>query len=176
MKKTITILAAIALLLSLAATANAQTRNYRDPGYKGSISLTDQYLVFLGLETSHGYMFDSNNYLGAGANYSFPLVKGKVRPNCLTTFVDYHRYMSDSPSSLVLGAKAGYMFMLGKENNANDGDPYGSFYAEPNVGWSWTLGNGCGLTASVGAALYTKSQSSGNEFLAMPKLTVGFEF
>ena len=176
MKKAFKILAAAALLLSLAATANAQSQNYRDPGYKGSVSLTDQYLVFFGFETSHGYMFDVNNYLGAGANYSFPLVKGRIRPNALTTFVDYHRYMSDNFNSLVLGIKAGYMFMVGLKDNANDSDPYGSIYAEPNIGWSWMLGNGCGLTATLGAALYTKSQSSGNEFLAMPKLTIGFEF
>lgn len=191
MKKAFKILAAAALLLSLGATADAQTKNFRNPGYKGSISLTDQFYVLLGVETSHGFMLDNQNYLGLGANLSGSMLlmgDGKDfwdgRPVILGTFVDYHRYMSKNPSSLVLGAKAGYIYLWLNGAHSPGVDPAmysgkdsgGALFFEPNIGWSWTLRSGNGLTATLGAALYTESQSSGIEFLAMPKLTIGFEF
>ena len=62
----------IALLMGAASLcADAQTKTeipaYRQKGYSGSVSFTNQYLVWLGFDTSHGYMFNEHHYLGGGA-------------------------------------------------------------------------------------------------------------
>ena len=55
-----------AVLAVVSFSALAQTHDYRSKGYKGSVSITDQLGVWVGAETSHGFMFDRHNYLGVG--------------------------------------------------------------------------------------------------------------
>ena len=59
------VLLAGVLIVTSCIGASAQN-DYRSKGYKGSVSITDHYGVWLGSETSHGYMFNRNIYLGAG--------------------------------------------------------------------------------------------------------------
>lgn len=63
------IIALIALCGSL--TMSAQESSPRSAGYRGSLTLTDQYLAIIGFETSHGYMFNEHHYLGAGVGGFF---------------------------------------------------------------------------------------------------------
>ena len=79
--------------------------DYRDKGYKGSVSITDQFGVFVGAETSHGYMFDRHNYLGVGVGgFVFP---NSSHPTFMNVFVDYHNFLSNKASTPLLGLKAG---------------------------------------------------------------------
>lgn len=49
--------------LSPGGESFAQSGNGRTAGYHGNVMVTDHLGVFVGLETSHGYMFDKHNYL-----------------------------------------------------------------------------------------------------------------
>ena len=54
-----------------ALTMSAQESSPRSAGYRGSVTLTDQYFVIVGFDTSHGYMFNEHHYLGAGVGGFF---------------------------------------------------------------------------------------------------------
>lgn len=181
MKKSFKLLAAATLLLSLGATAaNAQTKEFRDPGYKGSIYVGgsfvpgDKVTFFPSVGISQGYMFGDQFYIGAGLQYDF-LKKAQT-----SAFADFQYFTSDSPNSVVLGLKAGATGAWSKDKRASDpADAKGKlhiekawFFATPSVGYSWTLDNGCGLTTSLGAALNFKNK----DFNLTPQLTVAFEF
>lgn len=152
---------------------SAQTKDFRTPGYKGSVSLIDQYGVWAGLETSHGVMFDRHIYLGLGSSVSvcLPELDGGNTPVFGNLFVDFQGYILDRKSTPVLGYKAGFMKTFNmKESNTN------AVFIEPNVGWSWIMKNGCGFTTSIGAAVYKALGPSTNNFVTMPKLSLTFEF
>ena len=183
MKKTSKLLAAASLLLILGASAaNAQTREFRDPGYKGSVYVGGNLLTggekvtfFPSIGTSQGYMFGDQFYLGAGLQYDF-LKKAQT-----SAFADIQYFTSDSPNSLVLGLKAGVTGAWSKDKLASaPADAKGKLHVEkawafvtPSVGYSWTLDNGCGLTAAVGTAVNFKK---GEKVNFAPQLTVAFEF
>ena len=183
MKKSFKLLAAAALLLTIGATAaNAQTNEFRDPGYKGSVYVGGNLLTggekvtfFPSIGTSHGYMFGDQLYVGAGLQYDF-LQKPQT-----SAFADIQLFTSDSPNSFVVGLKAGATGAWSKAKLATDpADAKGKLHMEkvwafitPSVGYSWTLDNGCGLTASIGSALNFKK---GEKLNFTPQLTVAFEF
>ena len=56
----------VGALAVVSCFVSSAQNDYRSKGYKGSVSITDHYGVWLGAETSHGYMFNRNIYLGAG--------------------------------------------------------------------------------------------------------------
>ena len=69
------VLFAAVLLLTCAsfvwgASASDRKDIRRAAGYRGSVSFTNQYLVWLGFDTSHGWMFDEHHYLGGGAGFA----------------------------------------------------------------------------------------------------------
>lgn len=163
-------------MLLACVSVSAQTGNFRSPGYKGSISIIDQYGVWAGLETSHGVMLDRHNYLGAGMSASICLPDlGDKAPVFATFFADYQNYLRDSKSTPVLGIKAGYMTALNKEKTSGWNFTK-AVYAEPSVGWSWGLRNGCGFTTNLGAAMYKPIGDATKNFVVMPKLSFTFEF
>ena len=91
----------------------AQSGNGRTAGYHGNVMVTDHLGVFVGLETSHGYMFDKHNWLGGGINvFVFPDTN---LPTYMNVFVDYHNYLKER-SSLVLGMKAGWSHAFNYDN------------------------------------------------------------
>ena len=183
MKKTSKLLAAASLLLVLGASAaNAQTSEFRDPGYKGSVYVGGNLLTggekasfFPSIGTSHGYMFGDQFYLGAGLQYDF------LKKPQTSAFADLQYFTSDSPNSLVLGLKAGVAGAWSKDKLASaPADAKGKLHVEkawafvtPSVGYSWTLDNGCGLTAAVGTAVNFKK---GEKVNFAPQLTLAFEF
>ncbi|MBR0532079.1 MAG: hypothetical protein IJJ96_05670 [Bacteroidales bacterium] len=162
-----------AALAVVSFSAMAQTRDYRGKGYKGSVSITDQLGVFVGAETSHGYMFDRHNYLGVGAGgFVFP---NSSHPTFLNIFVDYHNFLLDKASTPILGLKAGGSHSFYNNGNIKFNN---AVVIEPSTGWSWGLKSGNGLTLGLGAALYIPVSESmtDQKVLPMPKLSFGFEF
>lgn len=159
-------------------SALAQTHDYRGKGYKGSVSITDQYGVFVGVETSHGIMFDRHNYLGVGVGgFIFP---NSDHPTFMNTFLDYHNFLSNKASTPVLGLKAGgsHCFNYEGGNGLTEVKFKNAVVIEPSAGWSWGLKSGNGLTLGLGAALYMPVGESRTDkkVLPMPKLSFGFEF
>jgi len=171
MKRTITVLFALIMAASLSF---AQSGNSRFRGYQGNIMITDHLGVFIGLETSHGYMFDKHNYLGAGiGGFIFP---NESHPTYMNTFVDYHHYLKEQ-NSLVLGVKAGWSHAFNYAGNS--GIQYGNgILLEPNIGWSWLFKSGKGLFAGLGLAMIIPVGDSRTDWkvLPMPKISLGFEF
>ena len=142
--------------------------------YRGSISLTDQYLFWVGFDTSHGWMFDEHHYLGGGVG--FATVPDGFWPTIAHVFVDYSAYILKRPSTPTAGVKAGYMMsfgVLGDQRPLNDFGEMSVFEIEPNVGWSWAFNGDLGMRLSIGATVLVGSQWT---TAVMPKLSVGFEF
>ena len=158
------VLLAGVLILTSCIGASAQN-DYRSKGYKGSVSITDHYGVWLGAETSHGYMFNRNIYLGAGiGGYIFP--NGTENPYFGEAFLDFHSYL-----------KTG--FMHGFDFEKKDGMTLeNGLFLEPNVGWSWGLRSGQGFTIGLGGKVIAPlgDKRTDKKALLMPKISFGFEF
>ena len=167
----------LAGVLILASFIGASAQNdYRSKGYKGGVSITDHFGVFVGAETSHGYMFNRNVYLGAGiGGYIFP--NGTENPYFGEAFLDFHSYLRDKKGTPVVGLKTGYMHGFDYENKGGMKLQNGLF-VEPNVGWSWGLRSGHGLTISLGGKVIAPlgDKRTDQKTLFMPKLSFGFEF
>ena len=81
-------------MLLTAAVAFGQgkdAKSFRQTGYKGSVLYTNHYLVWQGVETSHGYMFNEHHYLGAGAGFMLAPIDNV--PTFGRGFVDYNAYI-----------------------------------------------------------------------------------
>ena len=168
------LLAGVLIVVSFIG-ASAQN-DYRSQGYKGSVSITDHFGVFVGAETSHGYMFNRNVYLGAGiGGYIFP--NGTENPSFGEAFLDFHSYLRNKKGTPVVGLKTGYMHGFDYENKGGMKLQNGLF-VEPNVGWSWGLRSGHGLTVGLGGKVIAPlgDKRTDQKALFMPKLSIGFEF
>lgn len=163
------IIAVIALCGSL--TMSAQGTSPRSAGYKGSVTLTDQYFVIVGFETSHGYMFNEHHYLGAGVGGFF--IPTDNLPRFGQVFVDYRAYLSDKPSTMVLGVKAGFCHAF----KTNDGNHHGYSFmnaatVEPSLGWIWGGKKGDGFGISLGGQVFAHK----DDVSILPKLNFFYEF
>lgn len=107
MKKFLTQVAITLIILCGSLTMSAQESLPRSTGYRGSVTLTDQYFVIVGFETSHGYMFNEHHYLGAGVGGFF--IPTDNLPRFGQVFADYRAYLSDRSSTMVAGVKAGFV-------------------------------------------------------------------
>jgi hypothetical protein len=167
--------------LLLCSVVFGQNKDFRGPGYKGSVSVTDQYGVFVGLETSHGVMLNRNHYLGVGAG-AFVFPDGKGYPSFAEAFVDYTAYILDKKSTPVAGLKAGYTRALNFGSKVNGFENKYSFEQgaslQPMIGWNWGFNNGCGFTVAAGAnVVLPLGQNKGTKPLyALPKISFTFEF
>ena len=148
---------------------------YRAKGYRGSVSITDQYVVWIGFDTSHGYMFNEHHYLGAGVGLF--LAPTGFFPLFGHTFIEYNAYILKRASTPTAGIKVGFMGFLGE---MDPGITLYSWYLqksaelEPNIGWSWAFNEDMGIRLSLGAAIFILPQWE--DILAMPKLTIAFDF
>ena len=169
------VLLAGVLIVTSCIGASAQN-DYRSKGYKGSVSITDHYGVWLGAETSHGYMFNRNIYLGAGiGGYIFP--NGTENPYFGEAFLDFHSYLRNKKGTPVVGLKTG--FMHGFDFEKKDGMTLeNGLFVEPNVGWSWGLRSGPGVTIGRGGTGIAPlgDKRTDKKALLMPKISFGFEF
>ena len=170
------LLAAVLLLTCASFVWGASASDRKDirraAGYRGSVSFTNQYLVWLGFDTSHGWMFDEHHYLGGGAGFA---TVPNGWPTIAHAFVDYSAYILKRPSTPTAGIKAGCMMAVGVLGDQNPFEDFGKsvFEMEPNVGWSWAFSKDLGMHLSIGATILVNSQWTA---AVMPKLSVGFEF
>ena len=153
------ILAVLVIVFAFSANAFSQIPSFREKGYKGSVTYSNMYLVrYNGVETSHGYMFNENHYLGGGAGAYYT-------PDGLDS----------NAIALVVGLKLGY---------AKPVFPYLSNYhyleMEPNVGWSWGLNSGNGLTLTLGTYSLTSIVKGYGEISIaiklLPRMCLSYEF
>lgn len=175
--KTWNVFGALLVMLSLfGAVSHAQTISGRKPGYRGSIAVTDNLGVFVGAETSHGYLFDAHNYLGIGIG-GFILPNGTGNPVFGNAFLDYRYYLKDKPGTLVLGVKSGYSHAFTYDKDSGVAFRNG-ILLEPTVGWCWGLKNGCGFSLGLGLTMIAPLGESRTDkkVLPLPKLAIGFEF
>lgn len=181
MKKLKTLIAVLAIF-TISIIANAQETNqipsYRHQGYMGNVSISDLHFYFIGLDTSHGYMFNEHHYLGAGveACISVPVMEDlwvfMVEP-----FVEYKAFFLKRKSTPTASMRAGYAY-----GNTYITDPELSFLSfafdghelalTPSLGWDWGMKNGKGLNLSVGALIMTDFKT----IFATPKISFGFNF
>ncbi|MCQ2173938.1 MAG: hypothetical protein MJY61_02255 [Bacteroidales bacterium] len=169
MKKVLFPIAAALLLLSYRPAYGRE----RDNGYRGSVSFSNIVFVFCGVETSHGYMFDGHHYLGAGVGI---LTTPFTRPLAFlgSIFADYHAYWFDRKSTPTAGIKVGYMCSFPDTGN------FQNLIIEPDIGWSWLLESGRGLTLTFGAFIVPEetriTETSSFPVTVIPCLRFGFEF
>lgn len=93
-------------MLSVCFIADAQVPTFRARGYKGNVSYTNQYFVWQGIETSHGYMFNFHHYLGGGVG-AFLAPVDDVPPAFAYAFADYTAYFLNKKSTPFAGIKVG---------------------------------------------------------------------
>ncbi len=173
MKKTLTLILSVLLLMTF-SVCKGQGKNetlHRTAGYKGSVSFTNQ-LVFIGLDTSHGYMFNSHHYLGGGAG--FFIMPFDSAPAFGRVFADYKAYIMKRNSTPTAGLQAGYSMAL-KDLSGNTFQK--AFEVSPHIGWNWAFNEKVGLDLSIGASLFVHG-SAGNTTVTrpMPKISIGIEF
>ena len=168
------LLLATLAMLALTFTLRAQEHNYRSPGYKGNVAYTNSFLYWNGLDTSHGYMFNEHHYLGGGAGV-YMILFGNTLPTMVHAFVDYHAYWFKRKSTPVAGMKLGYSHSV---HPANENQHWVEI--EPNIGWSWGLKSGYGLTLTLGAKIVTTpitlTENSSLPVSVLPTLAFAFEF
>lgn len=152
----------------------SQEHNYRDKGYKGSISYTNKILIWNGFDTSHGYMFNERHYLGGGLGCYLGMYGNSGIPIIMRIYADYHAYWYDRTSTPVAGIKLGYA------RSINQNEALSEMEIEPNIGWSWGTKSGFGLTLSFGLIISNTpvhfSESSSLPFSLAPSLSFAFEF
>ena len=170
------IIASLLILGIASSSLSAQSNNNRSRGYRGSVSITDHFGVWVGGETSHGYMFNSKNYLGGGVG-AFIFPNGKQNPYFGTLFAEYRHYLKDKPGTFEFGAQAGYLHSFTFEKDY-DVTVNNAPYIEPTIGWSWRLSKGLGLNLDLGAMLLHPLDGSrmDSKVRVMPKLSFGIEF
>ena len=165
----------LGLLMISPGVMQARTGDYRDKGYKGNVAITDQYFVFIGFDTSHGYMLNRHHYIGGGIGaFAFP---NDIFPTFLNVFADYHAYMLNRKSTPLAGIKIGLSHGLAFEKIS--GMTYkNGVLAEPHLGWTWGLRSGYGLTLNAGATVLFPMgvARTSRKAITLPKISFGFEF
>jgi len=172
MKKTTLILV---LLYAAFSSAAAQVPKFRETGYKGNVSYTNQTIAWQGIDTSHGYMFNEHHYLGVGAG--FFLLPAFTVPSFTNVFIDYHAYIKDKKSTPVLGIKLGFMHAIKLNSDKSGGFLFrNALQIEPGFMWSWGLKSGNGLVLGIHPDICIFKKEENINAGIMPKLSFGFEF
>lgn len=167
------LLTVLTIILASATITSAQESSlpkYRAQGYKGNVGIVGECLwYFVGVETSHGYMFDEHTYLGIGARASYFLLEGGILP--VNAYLEWRTYTSKvKENTPIIGIKAGYgYYPVVRDNN---------LLLEPNIGWSWSVKGGHGLTLELGCPLYwgIGQNKIESEPQPSPKISIEFEF
>lgn len=170
MKRLLTI-----FFLVIAVSMSAQTKSdipaYRDKGYAGSVSFTDQYIAWIGFDTSHGYMFNEHHYLGGGLGF-FLVPIDDIPPTMAHAYAEYKSYWFKRKNTPTAGLRTGYCMPVTYRAEGSGFLFMGAFELEPNIGWDWGLKSGKGLSLSLGATIMMTEWKT----FVMPKLSFGVSF
>lgn len=178
MKHILTIIL-LTVTMSVCAQENLDIPAYRNKGYAGSVSFNDQLFLFLGVDTSHGYMFNECHYLGGGLGlYITPMVVNGVVPMTAHAYAEYKSYFLKKRSTPTAGLKMGYAIPVSDDPH----DPerpdqtivtyFKAFEVEPYIGWDWGLKNGRGIGLALGANLLIDDEG----LLPLLKLSLSINF
>ena len=146
--------AAFLLSVIVCTAASAQAPSYRNQGYKGSVGIST-FEVFPGIETAHGYMINSNHFIGGGLNvlkwdnYLF-----------FKEFIQYQWYFVNKNNTPLITAQLGLI-------ETNKGNTF--LYFEPRFGWSWGIADRFGITLSGGIGILSSEE-------LIPSINLAFEF
>lgn len=177
MKRILTIIILLACAVSMSAQENSEVPAYRNKGYAGNVSISNQLIFIYGFGTSHGYMFNEHHYLGGGVgfyattlgNHDKPVEEQKSIYMSFQAFAEYKSYWLKKRSTPTAGLKVGYSaYPLVR-----------AFEVEPYIGWDWGLKNGKGISAALGATLFPAEIDSYKDIFSystLLKLSVGFNF
>lgn len=167
MKKISVLFIVVFAFIQMNAFAQEDIPDYRARGYKASVSYTNHGLLWNGLETSHGYMFNDRFYLGGGAG----LMVGALGQVAFATrvFADVMAYWLPRKSTLTTGVRFGYI------NNFSGNK---LFHVDVTMGWSWGLPSGHGLSANIGLSAPGLSYVviDLNSFGLAPVFSLAYEF
>ncbi len=148
------------------------TPSFRAKGYKGSVTISNMGIIWCGLDSSHGYMFNEHHYLGGGVGVMISPF-GSPPAFFFHIYADYNAYWFDRKSTPAAGIRIGYV-RSSKRGNLS------AFELEPSIGWSWGTKSGYGLALCLGLDIITVpvnfTESSSLPFTALPKLNFAFEF
>lgn len=146
--------------------------SFRARGYKGSVTISNMGIIWCGLDSSHGYMFNEHHYLGGGVGVMISPF-GSPPAFFFHIYADYNAYWFDRKSTPAAGIRIGYV-RSSKRGNLS------AFELEPSIGWSWGTKSGYGLALCLGLDIITVpvnfTESSSLPFTALPKLNFAFEF
>lgn len=170
-----TIIILLACAVSMSAQDNMGVPSYRNKGYAGSVSFTDQSIIFLGLDTSHGYMLNEREFIGGGLGFYAAPMKGS--PIIFHLYGEYKFYWKEKYSTPTTGVKVGYGGAI-KTQEEDFVMPGAEIKVEPYIGWDWRLQNGKGFSLSLGANVFVSNMfiQADPAFYVMPKLNLGFSF
>ena len=176
LKRTLTLIL-LAAAISMSAQENPEIPAYRNRGYAGSVSITDQNIILIGLDTSHGYMFNEHHYLGGGLDTYFVPIAIEC-PIGYHFYADYKSYWFKKRSTPTAGIKIGYggALLVSKDYHSDAYAPYGNIKLEPNIGWDWGLESGRGFTLSLGANVLMSFAGTKMYALPLVKLSLGVTF
>ena len=164
------------ICLSLCIPLTAQTKDFREPGFKGSVGVSSQvslnafHIWEIGVDLSLGKMLNQNHYVGGEISLR-SLVKMTFGAYETRLSVHYMAYCLDRDSTPVWGVKAG----TGILSPGLTQFEFYSIFLEPHAGWSWRLPSGNGLTLSAGLDLNC-SLLRGPGIFVSPKISIAFEF
>lgn len=164
MKRLTIFLAALFCMLQPNADAQVRTK-----GYHGSNSFIDQNLLYVGLETVHGYMFNEFFYLGAGVSISStPLL---MPLSDFELFLQGTAFVKHGRHSPLIGVKVSRVL---------EGEEYRMLYMSKyavnfDLGWYFETRSGRGMSASLGIPIRVTDLNFGpNAFY--PSLKYSFWF
>lgn len=164
------------VLMGMCLAVSAQVNDFRNPGFKVSVALTDQLGVFVGADVSMGYMLTRQHYLGIGVG-TFFLPKDETIPFYGNLFADYRYFFKPARNSLFAGSQLGFShaFNYGRDTGIQY---WNSLLLSPNVGWYWGHKSGKGLMLGLGATLIAPigGARTDRKILALPKISFGLEF
>lgn len=150
----------------LQPNAEAQIRT---KGYHGSNSFIDQNLLYAGLETMHGYMFNEFFYLGAGASISSMPFQMPISD--FELFLQGTAFVKQGRHSPLIGARVSRVL---------EGEDYQILYMSKyavsfDFGWYFETRSGRGMSASLGIPLRAKELNFGPRAF-YPSLKYSFWF
>jgi hypothetical protein len=179
MKKILSLITLIVILsssfVSFAGEKGGDTiPAYRNAGYRGNVNIDNHILVWFGIETSHGYMINTQNYIGAGAEFFMSPFADDL-PMFGNLFGEYQLYFQKDGSTPTAGIRAGYCLAL-KDLSGNTFDK--AVTLEPRIGWEWAKSDKFGLNLNLGFPLYFYKNYSDSpvQTVFMPMLSFGFIF
>lgn len=189
--KTIRFAAFIMAMFACMASLSAQTKDevkadkakarkeipaYRQKGYAGSVSLNSELVYALGLETSHGYMFNVHHYLGAGVGFNIlPMLYPPPSTTAYFTriFVEYKAFILKRSNTPVLGVRAAFSPVWWKSADGQM-EMRDVVWIDPGFGWDWKLKDNLGLNVGIGVNLMYNITN--DIFGALPRVSLGFQF